>query len=307
MTLWVPDNSSLQRFRQNPELFRLRHRLHLVPKSTLEVQAKDAGSAFHAGLNVWFGEPTSNGDAALLALRLAWPAILEELPQLRPATVESRLLRPVKATSLADYESLLADYCVKWPRESDPFVVDQTEQYVQERIRAGGAEFDWSAIVDRVIRFPDGSRYPMDTKTTGLWVGPEYWRTTSVSDQMVGQVALEHAGGRRADGFMIDLVATRGKRDFTRYGPVAVPDWRIERWARDVRWTLDEIARLEDERGIDKPWPCYHNWNYGKTDEYWPFIEQPDELHAELRAQFVEDPWVPKEVASNRSQKPSDG
>lgn len=304
MSSWIPDNSSVQRFRQNPELFRLRHRLHLVPKQTTVVQAKDAGSALHAGLNTWFGKPVSDFPAALESLRLAWPTILDELPQFRPVMTvpEMAAIASSKDVSLIKFEAILRGYSENWPREADPFTVVHNEQYVQEHIRAGGVEFDWSAIVDRGIRTPDGCCYRMDTKTTGLWTGDDYWRLAGVSDQMIGQVALEWAGGRRCDGFLIDLVQTRAKAGFARHGPVSVPVWRIERWARDVRWTLDQIARLEDDRGIDKPWPCYHNWSYGKTDEYWPFIEQPDELHAELRNLFVEAPWEPKTVASERQR-----
>ena len=47
---WIPDASAIAAFRENPEGFRLKYRLHLVPATPDDKMR--AGSAIHAGLNV---------------------------------------------------------------------------------------------------------------------------------------------------------------------------------------------------------------------------------------------------------------
>lgn len=315
---WIPDASALSTFRMSPESFRLRYRKHLKPPKTLQ-NAADAGSALHVALDVWFREPDSRPDWALAALRAAWGPenLLEE------------------ARPLALMERVLADYCAAYPRERDAFKVVQNESYVEAAIPLlwGGAgpsaknadatpaatfpagtadappsppdSFRYCGIIDRGIEMSDGSRYTMDSKSTGAYLNAAYFKVMAQSDQLIGQVALERASGRRCDGFFVDAIHVSDKRsrtnpEMSRFGPVLVPDWRVQRWAQDVAWTLRQIADLEACRGVDVPWPVHHNWSYGKPDSYWEFLEQPPELHAALAASFEVSPWEPKEVATQR-------
>lgn len=288
--LWVPDASSIALFRQSPESFRLRHRQHLRPPRTLQNQAS-AGSAFHVALDLWFREPASNIALARAGLRAAWESesLLEE------------------ARPLALMERILEGYARQWPRERDPFTIVSTEAYVEAAIPWSGGTFRYCGIVDRKLAMADGSQYIMDTKTTGSVLNETYFRLMRQSDQMIGYVAMERALGRPCDGFFVDAVhvsdrASRSAPELRREGPVHVPQWRTERWAEDVAWTLRQIADLEAVRGIDKPWPVHHNWSFGKPDAYWEFVEQPPELHRALRASFEEEPWQPAQVAAQRHQ-----
>lgn len=287
---WIPDASAISCFRQSPDSFRLRYRKHLRPPKTLQ-NAADAGSALHVALDVWFREPESHPEWALEALRAAWgpETMLEES-------------RP-----LALMERVLAAYCTRYPREADPFRVVQNESYVTAKIAQAGVAFDYCAIIDRGIEMPDGSRYTMDSKSTGSYLNAGYFKLMAQSDQLIGQVALERALGRRCDGFFVDAIHVSDRKSVTnpemvRYGPILVPGWRVDKWAQDIAWTLRQIADLEEVRGLDKPWPVHHNWSFGKPDAYWEFVEQPPELHAALEAGYEVEAWNPEQVAAARQQ-----
>lgn len=321
MSIWVPDASALATFRQNPEAFRLRYRKHLRPKARSQ-NAADAGAALHVALDMWFREPTSNVQLALAALRAAWQEGVAD-----------------EARPLALMEQVVAAYAEKYPREQDAFKVLRNESYVEADIAWGGQDvrinreadpkhdreqppaslpscavglglahstFRYGAILDRKIELQDGSQYVMDTKSTGSYLSAEWSWQMSQSDQLIGQVALERALGRRCDGFFVDAVQVRKstltypKPDMQRFGPVLVPEWRIQKWAADIAHTLHQIAELEKLRGIDNPWPVYHNSSYGKRDDYWEFIETPPELHAQLVEKFEVKPWIPSEEAQRR-------
>ena len=293
---WIADATALSTFRMSPESFRLRYRQHLRAPSTLDNQA-EAGSALHAAVDVWFRKPTSDLNAALAALRAAWGDEPQFVEQKRP---------------LATMERALAAYAARYPREADGFTVVHNESYVEAAIEyaeagLGGLGFRYCGIIDRLVEMPDGSRYVLDLKSTGRYLSPDYFKLLRQSDQLIGYVALERALGRRCDGFYIDAVyvgdtKTHKHPEAVREGPVLVPPWRVERWAADTAWTLSQIAALEGLRGLDSPWPVYHNWAYGKPDAYWQFVEQPEDLHKALRAGFVVEPWDPKAVAAQRQQ-----
>lgn len=288
------DATALAVFRQAPELYRLRFGHHLAPPSDVK---RDAGSALHLALDAWFQQPTSDARAPMAALRAAMQSEWD-VQGLAPAQ---------QARGQPHMERVLEGYMRVHPREKDFFRVTHNEAYLEARIESAEGAFDWCAIVDRKIALPDASAYVMDTKSTGAYVNDAFIKRMSLSDQLIGNVALERALGRRCDGFYLDAVHVDDKyqhvkdEHFRRVGPVLVPAWRVEKWAADVRWTLDEIDRLLQKRGLDKPWPVYHNWLYGKPDPaFWPFIEQPAELHAQLRAAYEVREWVPKQVAEDR-------
>lgn len=325
---WIADASAISTFRMSPESFRLRYRKHLRPPKTLQ-NAADAGSALHVALDVWFREPESQPEWAMEALRAAWGP-------------ESML---AEARPLALMERVLATYCKQYPREADPFRVVQNESYVEATITHGGengtaqanglrsmdnfpdsvgstgclhadslvskteqvSSFRYCAIIDRGIEMPDGSRYTMDSKSTGTYLNAGYFKLMAQSDQLIGQVALERALGRRCDGFYVDAIHVSNRKsvanpEMVRYGPILVPDWRVDKWAADIAWTLHQIADLEAVRGLDKPWPVHHNWSFGKPDAFWEFVEQPPELHTALEAGFEVEAWNPEKVAAARQQ-----
>jgi hypothetical protein len=300
MTDWICDATALASFRESPELFRLRHRLHLVP-----AQPDDklrAGSAIHAGLDA-----LRRGQGVEEAVRVT-RAVRGEAPGQRDASQCERIVRA---------------YATRYPREAEPFRVVATEEYAEAWIAVpqpphGDMDgFRWCGIRDAVVEFPDGSRYVMDTKSTGAPLGAAWEEAMRLSDQLTGYVAMERALGRRCDGYVVDAIhvsdyvpkSTPGAgpkvdalKDFARVGPVHVPAWRCERWARDVAYTLREIERLEAERGIGEPWPMYQNWPYGKVGPYAPLFEAADEAMPHVMALFAVETWEPRRVAEERAE-----
>lgn len=300
---WIPDASALNAFRENPEMFRLKYRLHLShPAPEFKM---DAGSAIHAARNVLFSGGT-----------------LEE------AVAQARAIRgPVEGPRNADQvEALVRAYAARYPRAEEEFSVVCSEEYAEALIQLPCAScgmgnvcgqcihFDYCGILDSVVRFPDGSEYVMDLKTTGSYLNDGWFTMMSLSDQMTGYVAIRRALGHRCDGYIVDGVhvndyVPKGKttpnidlaKDFVRFGPVRVPEWRIERWARDVVYTLGQIAELERTRGIEAPWPLYQNWPYGKVDAFREFYEQPAELHGQVAQLFEKRTWDPRAVAEGRA------
>lgn len=303
---WIPDNSAIQAFRENPEMFRLKYRLHLAPATPDDKMR--AGSAIHAGRNVLF-----SGGSVEDAVRAA-RAIRGEGEGARNAEHVERIVRA---------------YAARYPREAEPFEVVCNEEYVEASIHdpqcadkstwhAGSATdctcFDFCGIIDSVVRFPDGSEYVMDLKTTGAYLNDQWQTMCGLNDQFVGYVALRRALGHRCDGFFVDGVHVNdyvrkgataptvdAEKDFARYGPIRVPEWRIERWVRNMQYTLAQIAWLDTHYGPDVAWPLYQNWAYGKVDAYREFYETPDELHASVAQQFERREWSPREVAEERA------
>lgn len=318
---WIPDHSAVQCFRENPEMFRLKHRLQLVPATPNDKMR--AGSAIHAGRNVLYEARRKSAFAGANA-PYAEDVIAEAVRTARAHRTETPGARDANHV-----ERIVRAYAQRYA--SEPFEVVANEEYVEAKIcqHAYPSEvwgclrgtcpdgFAYCGIIDAVVRFPDGSEYVMDTKTTGAYLGEEWHATMGLSDQMTGYVALRRALGHRCDGYIVDgihisdYVPKRGaqepkvdlEKDFVRAGPIRVPEWRIERWARDMRFTLTQIAQLEKERGIDNPWPIYQNWAYGKVDAYRPFYEEPAELHASVAAMYEKREWSPREVAEERAVK----
>lgn len=302
----IHDASALSAFRENPEMYRLKYALNLVhPSPEFKM---DAGSAIHAARNVLFSGGT-----------------LDE------AVAQARAIRgPVEGPRNADQvEALVRAYAARYPRAEEEFAVVCSEEYAEAMIHSAACVpgsgcasevgcFAYCGILDAVVRFPDGSEYVMDLKTTGSYLNDAWFTMMSLSDQMTGYVAIRRALGHRCDGYIVDGVRVndyvpKGKtvpnidlaKDFIRFGPVRVPEWRIERWARDVQYTLAQIAQLERERGLAQPWPLYQNWPYGKVDAFRDFYETPAELHAETMKLFEVRTWDPRAVAAARAHTPT--
>lgn len=326
---WIPDNSALQCFRENPEAFRLRYRLHLQPASPDDKMR--AGSAIHAARNVLFDYRASQEALGVAPGSFGYPdgVVLRAVNVARAHRGEGAGHR-----SAEQVESVVRTYAAKYGVE--PFAVVENEKYVQAWIHApdcnGGVSCEWlpfgrnsfgcfefCGIQDAVIRFSDGSEYVMDTKSTGAYLGDAWETAMRLGDQFVGYVAMRRALGLRCDGFFVDGIHMKDAKprkdgtlgvpsvtedDFIRVGPVSVPDWRVERWAADVRYTLAAIAHLDATRGPDVPWPAYQNWPYGKVDAYREFYETAPELHAQVALQFERRPWSPAAVAAERQVTP---
>jgi hypothetical protein len=297
--MWLPDATSLRVFRQCPELFRLRFRQHYAQAPDAK---RDAGAALHSALDAWFARPVSDARAAISALRVAM-----EPQGAVYSPVGSLLAGKPPPRSLPHMERVLEGYMRVFPREQDHFRVVRNETYTEARIASAAGPFDYCAIVDRKITLPDASVYIMDTKSTNRYVDEAFLKLARLDEQLIGNVAIERANGKRCDGFYLDVVHMEDRTQtvtpehFKRHGPMLVPEWRVAQWAADVKWTLDEIARLEAARGVDKPWPLYHNWAWGRPDKtFWPFFEQPPELHGTLAAAFERRAWSPREVAQER-------
>jgi hypothetical protein len=309
----IHDASALNAFRENPEGYRLKYALNLVhPAPDHKI---NAGSAIHAARNVLFSGGTLE-DAIAQAREIR-------------GTVEG-------PRNAAQVEALVRAYAARYPRAEEEFSVVCSEEYAEARIHSPRCMeariadeptcadcdaftcFDYCGILDSVVRFPDGSEYVMDLKTTGSYLNDQWCTMMSLSDQMTGYVAIRRALGHRCDGYIVDGVRVndyvpKGKtvpnidlaKDFVRFGPVRVPEWRVERWARDVAYTLRQIAALEAERGTAEPWPLYQNWPYGKVDAYREFYEQPAELHGQVAQMFEVRTWDPRAVAAGRAHTPS--
>lgn len=288
---WIPDATAVRDFRQSPERFRLKHRLHL--RRAGWDFATDAGRAFHKALDAWFGPAGGDVEAAVAALHAVWDGPPEGLGDggRRPLSLMERTLRA---------------YCAKWPREADGFAVTATERYVEGRIARAGVAFDWCGIIDREL--DDGTRAIMDTKTTNGWFHTPktegFFLRHEVGEAMLGYLALLQALDSDVAVYYIDAVHlnedggdVKPERDFRRWRcPGVVQGWRLDRWARDIAWTLDEIKRLEDARGIDAEWPLYTNWGFNKPDEFTQVALTPPELRAGALLAFERRPWVPREA-----------
>jgi hypothetical protein len=167
---------------------------------------------------MWFDEPESDISGMIGTLRAMWVGkdggVLEVPDEKRP---------------LGLFERLLQMYAEKYPRESDPFEVVRNEHYLEGGIIAEYPSgqlrlptedelpnFQYCGIIDRVVRFDDGSEYVMDTKTTSGWMNEAYWTKWEQSVQMAGYMALRIVHGHRCDGCYIDAIQVD-----TRYHKVA--------------------------------------------------------------------------------------
>ena len=293
---WIPDATSISDFRRCPELFRLRHVKGL--KRKVRDEAADAGTGWHAAMKVWFDD--GGYEAALAELRKHWPDnLIEGEEEKRPLSL---------------FERLLEAYCKKYPRADDPFQVVRNEQYVEGVIDNVALPFRYCGIVDRKIRM-DKDEYVKDSKTTSLWLNQDYWASYDLNQQQEGYMALELVNDRPCSGFYIDAVHvdTRyGKvkdSDFQRYGPVTVPNWKLDRWAKDTESALRQIEWFWDTHGPDAPWEhreqgcrAYFRWcsfwNSPLHAEFPGLCRQPAELQEILTGEYTVEFWEPKERAN---------
>lgn len=325
--IWTPDATSIATFREDPEAFRLKYRKHLRAPGWNE--APDSGSAFHKALQVWFDQRDSDLTESLRALRAAWgePEHIKSLFGV-PSPNAPKVKRPLEL-----FERLLKGYAQRWPRETEAFEIVRNEAYIDGKImptasglllpdhrtspdslwlqegqtvqewrnEIGLFRFRWCGVIDRKIRTSDGCEYVMDTKTTSAWLNDDYFAAFRLGVQLPGYVGLELVNGRRCDGYYIDAVQvdTRYHKvnpdKFVRHGPVKLAAWELSRWARDVEHTLNEIRRLDEERGPNEPWPIYANFKFGrvKNHEFYEFFTQPPELHPQIALGFEEKRWDP--------------
>jgi hypothetical protein len=294
------DATALNDFRLCPELYRLCHAKGLVRPGRDEAPA--SGAAWHEAKKVWFND--EGFERALETLRQAWgeePPILEGVKQKRPLSL---------------FEMLLEVYCEKYPRENDPFEVVRDEEYVEATIEDSNPvfvqhyPFDYCAIVDRIIHM-NGLNYAMDSKTTSAWLNDNYFQNFEISQQMLGQVALELVNGRECAGYYIDAVHVdtryhKAKPDnCVRFGPIQAPDWRLSEWARMTEATIKRIEWFKENVGPDDVWErhdmaCF-KWNrpcqffYAVGGKFPGICREAPELREDLMSEYEISFWNPKE------------
>ena len=278
---FILDATALGDWRSCKEYFRQRHALGL--KRERREDAADAGSAFHAALRTWFND--EGLEAALESLRSTWGPV---------PTIATDEKRP-----LGLFEAILEKYAEIYPRENDPFTVDQNEHYE----KADFGAFQWCAIKDLVIQMDDGSRYCMDHKTTSGWLNASYWAQYELSPQLIGQVALELVNGRECSGAYVDAVHvdTRYKKvkdeHFVRK-QFRYPQWKIDQWAKDIEHECEDIARygpFVSERWPQNAHSCY-NWH--RQCPYWARCQQHEKLADDVGG-YVQEFWDPKAKAED--------
>lgn len=293
---WVPDATALNAFRECPERFRLRYVLGL--KRRARDEALDGGQAWHHAMEAWFDN--KGYDQALTCLRAGWPdTLVEGEHEKRPLSL---------------YERLLQLYVEKYPREQDPFEVIHNEQYIEGLIDNVVHPFKYCGIVDRGIQLGD-NYVTMDSKTTSAWLNRDYFEAFELSQAQIGYGALELVNGREWNGYYIDAVHidTRYHKaketDFVRYGPIKVPTWKIDVWARDTESTLAQLEWFWERFGAEQPWEhreqgC-HSW--GKWCPFWSapsnrdfpgLCRSPQELHESLIGEYDVEFWLPSERGS---------
>lgn len=323
-SIWIPDHSAVQCFRENPEAFRLKYRQHL--RTPTPETHFGAGHALHGARNVLF-------TARKEGVTTYTPELID-----KAAEVARTLRGDAPGRRGAEQcERIVRAYAARYAHEE--FRVTATEEYAEARIGEGCTycspprndgkfklhlhyacpgcgSFMFCGILDAAIAFPDGAEHVFDLKSTGSYLNEAWDMCMRLSDQFVGYVALRRATGHRCDGYYVDGIhftdpkarkdGSYGEakvdleKDFVRVGPVPVPDWRVQRWAANMKYTLAQIDELERTRGVDVPWPMYQNWSYGKVDEYKDFYLEPAELHAQTALTFERKPWTPREVAEER-------
>jgi hypothetical protein len=286
---WIADTTALSCFRENPELFRLRHVLGLKP--AYREEAPEAGKAFHAAARHWFSQETTDVEGSLKALAVAW------------GPVPDPLMGVTEKRPLSLFERIFKAYAERWPREDDPFEVVRNEEYVEGVIdlpwnqRYVYTGFEYCGIIDRVIR-ENGRNYVKDTKTTSAAFTADYFEMYEVSGQMIGYCALELVNGHECFGYYIDGVHVNEHYISKKTGNLCGGNINPEKdFVRDVEWTLKQIEMLMTERGPNEPWPVYENFKFGKKGAYWDFLTEPAEAHAGIAEEYKIEFWEPKEVA----------
>ena len=278
---WICDSSTLKAFRQCNELVRLRYGKGLRKAALIEA-APASGTAWDRALQCWFRD--EGYDKALAALRSNWfedPSMFELPDAKRPLSL---------------YERLLEAYCEKYPREQDQFKVLGTQVYLEQP--------EYCGLLDLPIEFPDGSIYVQDHKSTSAWLSDAYFEKFIMDDQVIGYVWLAQKKYGRCDGFYIDVVhvdtryhKVKPDKDFVRYGPIKVPQWRIDNWYMDMIYDSTRIKHMS----LAESWPrngqaCF-NWN--RRCPMWALCTAPPELRAGIEEREYEvKHWKPKELAN---------
>ena len=297
---WIPDATQINAFRRCPEFFRLRHVKGLIKPG--REGAPESGEGWHAALRCWFdGKSVAE---CLLELAKSWPAI---------ATFsEHKEKRPLEL-----FQRMFTAYIDKYPRSDDSFKVERNEEYLAGNFPA----FNYCGIVDRVITF-DSSSYVMDSKSTGMWVNAGWFEAFEMSQQMIGYVALEQANGRECAGYFIDAVHVDTRyhkvkpENFVRYGPIKVPEWKLDNWKRSVEMTLAQIKWFWDNYGPDEVWEQREQgckawnkwcgfWSSPAGQQFPGLCRSPQELHSTLMEEYDERFWEPAERAKLDSTRPN--
>lgn len=288
------DATAINDFRKCPEFYRQRHEKGLVPTVFDDIPLR-AGGAVHAALEVWFSSEQSEKGKALEALRKSWGPVLQSgfgsnVKEKRPLSL---------------FERIIEKYAEVYPREDEPFKIVKNEEYLEASFNG----FDYCGIVDRVIQFPDGSTYLMDTKTTSGYVNDNFFDALTLSTQFRGYIALLRKHGTNLDGVFVDTihVDTRYQNVKTEHfvrRRIGFDDWMLKAWEEDVRSDNDTITDYVYRSGYHERWPQRDQscMNYNKRCMFYDLCRMPQELADEKeKLLFKVDPWEPKKLRERRN------
>jgi hypothetical protein len=123
---------------------------------------------------------------------------------------------------------------------------------------------------------------------------------------------LELVNGQTVEGYFIDAVHvdTRYKKvkpeNFVRHGPIKVPNWKLDTWARDTETALRQLEWFWERFGADQPWEHREQgcraWN--KWCPFWSspahssvpgLCRSPEEMHEVLEGEYIVEHWNPEE------------
>ncbi len=294
---WIPDATQINDFRRCPELFRLRHIKGLTRRVREEAPA--AGEGWHAAMKLWFDD--AGYEVALHELRKHWPdSMVEGEHEKRPLSL---------------FERLLEAYCKKYPRGDDPFEVVRNEKYVEGVIDNVSLPFQYCGIIDRKLKMGE-QEYVCDAKSTSLWLNNDYFASYDLNQQQMGYCALELVNDRPCSGYYIDAVHvdTRYHKvkdsDFQRYGPVTVPNRKLDQWAKDTESAIHQIEWFWNVHGPDSPWEHREQgcrawnkwcgfWSSAMRQEFPGLCRQPVEMHESLMGEYDVAYWNPREKAES--------
>ena len=223
----IYDATMLNDYRRCPQYFNMRHQKGLVRQGGGAVGAAEAGGAIHAGLEAWFGGATIEVACSALCVEYesragSWGVSSEKYP-------------------LVFLEDVLIAYTEKWPRAKEKFIVIANEQWLQDDALRYGC------VLDRLVK-QGAVTMPMDTKTTAMYFGKNYFEKFQLSTQLRGQVVISqlHFEGV-ANGVLVDAIHlnTRNhkvKMEHFQRDAVLYSDEQLANFRSDV---ADQIKLIE--------------------------------------------------------------
>ena len=297
MSLPILTNSSTRAFRRCPRLYRHRY-VDLLEANGESAQPLRFGSAFHAGLEAWWGMA---GEQAMFAAA-------------RDAIDGSGLDEFDAATASA----LMTGYHLRWMREPLRVVTVEREfrrPILNPETGAASRTYDLSGKVDSVAIDEHGDGWLVEHKTTSrdVSVGSPYWQALAMDSQVsLYMDAIGSELGIELVGCLYDVIrkptikpakaTPEDKRKFTKAGKLYAgqrdrdetpaewfsrlaediaerPDFyfvrgkiaRTESDLREARFDLWQTAKMIRESEKLDRWPRNPDacWHFGRPCDFW--------------------------------------